>query len=316
MIEGFPLPLSLPPGEGNILREFPFLVGGVRGGGISEMKNPYIPYPVTIEEITIENEAKDLKTFKLAFENEEERQAFTYMPGQFAEVSVFGMGESPFGIASSPTEEGYLLFTVKLTGSVTAELHNSEPGRKIGVRGPLGNAFPWERMEDKNVVIVSGGFAFTTLRSAITYMLHENNRKRFGTITVLYGAREPGELMYKDTLKCWEANRNINLTLTVDRAPENNWRGHVGLVPNILREIAPRAENTIALVCGPPVMIRFTNPVLLELGFNKEDIILSLENRMKCGIGKCGRCNVGSKYVCIDGPVFTYAELEHLPAEY
>ena len=166
-------------------------------------------------------------------------------------------------------------------------------------------------------MIVSGGFAFTTLRSAITYMLNENNRSRFGTITALYGTREPGEMMYKETLKQWEADDNIDLSLTVDRAPENNgWDKHVGLVPNILRELAPSTENTIALVCGPPIMIRFTNPVLLELGFQKEDIILSLENRMKCGIGKCGRCNVGPKYVCVDGPVFTYAELEKLPAEY
>jgi NAD(P)H-flavin reductase len=282
------------------------------------MRNPYIPYPVTIEDIIIENDTKDLKTFKLVFEKEEDLNAFTYIPGQFAEVSVLGTGESPFGIASSPTEEGYLLFTVKRAGTVTAELHNSEPGRKIGVRGPLGNTFPWDRMEGKNIVIVGGGFAFTTLRSSIIYMLDEKNRSRFGTITVLYGAREPGEFMYKDVLKQWEADPNIDLTLTVDRAPEGDgWHGEVGLIPNVLKEVvAPSAENAIVLVCGPPIMIRFTNPVLLELGFEKENIILSLENRMKCGIGKCGRCNVGPKYVCIDGPVFTYAELEHLPAEY
>jgi len=280
------------------------------------MKNPYIPYPVTIDEITIENDGKDLKTFKLIFENEEDRKQFAYKPGQFAEVSVLGMGESPFGIASSPTEEEYLLFTIKQTGSVTNELHSSETGRKIGVRGPLGNTFPWERLEGKDIVIVSGGFAFTTLRSAIVYMLDPANRKKFGKITALYGARSPGELMYKEVLKEWQDNPDIDLTLTVDREPEEPWDGEVGLVPNVLREMNPSSDNALALVCGPPIMIRFTIPVLQDLKFNKEDIILSLENRMKCGIGKCGRCNVGSKYVCADGPVFTFAELEKLPPEY
>lgn len=276
------------------------------------MKNPYIPCPVTIEDITIENDVRDLKTFKLVFDREEDE--FTYNPGQFAEVSIFGKGESPFGIASSPTEKGYLLFTVKRTGTVTEDLHNSEKGRKIGVRGPLGNSFPWERMEGKNIVIVSGGFAFTTLRSAITYML--DNREKFGNITAVYGARDPGEILYKKLLKKWQEGSSIDLTLTVDREPETEWNGEVGLVPNVLKEVGPSAENALAIVCGPPIMIRFTIPVLLELGFVNEDIILSLENRMKCGIGKCGRCNIGSKYVCVDGPVFTYAELDSLPAEY
>lgn len=280
------------------------------------MNNPYLPYPVILEDVIIENKARDLKSFKLAFEKEEDRKAFSYMPGQFAEVSVLGMGESPFGIASSPTEKDYLMFTVKLTGSVTQELHSLSPGRKLGVRGPLGNSFPWERLEGKNIVIASGGFAFTTLRSAITYMLHPDNRSRFGDITVVYGAREPGELMYKDTLKTWSETPGINLVLTVDREPQEEWSGKVGVVPNVLKEAAPSTKNSLALVCGPPIMIRFTIPVFLELGFPKEDIILSLENRMKCGIGKCGRCNVGAKYVCLDGPVFTFAELEKLPPEY
>jgi sulfhydrogenase subunit gamma (sulfur reductase) len=280
------------------------------------MNNPYVPYPVTIDDIVIENEAKDLKTFKLVFEKEEDKKAFSYLPGQFAEVSVLGMGESPFGIASSPTEEDYLLFSVKLAGTVTKELHSSEPGRRIGVRGPLGNSFPWDRLEGKDIVIVSGGFAFTTLRSAITYMLHKDNRSKFGKITALYGARSPGELMYKSVLDEWRKSSEIDLTLTVDKEPEEEWDGEVGLVPNVLREIAPSSEGALALVCGPPIMIRFTIPVLQDLKFEKNDIILSLENRMKCGIGKCGRCNIGSKYVCIDGPVFTLEELEELPPEY
>jgi NAD(P)H-flavin reductase len=278
--------------------------------------NPYIPMPVTLEEVTIENAARDLKTFALVFENDEDREQFDYLPGQFAEVSLLGMGESPFGIASSPTEKEHLLFTVKRAGSVTQELHRADAGRKLGVRGPLGNSFPWDRMEGKHIIIVSGGFAFTTLRSSIVYMLHEDNRDRFGDITMLYGVREPGELLYKETIAGWKGRKDIAVNLTVDREPEEPWDDLVGLVPNVLRDLGPSPEGAIVLVCGPPIMIRFTIPVLKELGFEEDNIILSLENRMKCGIGKCGRCNVGPKYVCVDGPVFTLAQLQKLPAEY
>jgi len=279
------------------------------------MKNPYVPLQVTIEDVVIENELRDIKTFRLAFERDEDRASFSYLPGQFAELSLFGTGESPIGIASSPTEEGYLLFSVKRTGVVTSELHASAPGRRMGVRGPLGHPFPWERLEGKNILIVSGGFAFTTLRSAITYMLDPAHRKMFGRITAVYGAREPGELLYKKSITEWEASVDIEFTPTIDRQ-KDGWTGKVGLVPNVVKELRPSAENTLALVCGPPIMIKFTIPVLRELGFRDEDIILSLENRMKCGIGKCGRCNVGPLYVCNDGPVFTLAQLARLPQEY
>jgi NAD(P)H-flavin reductase len=279
------------------------------------MENPYIPYPVTIEDIRIENEAKDLKTFKLVFDNDEDQKAFAFMPGQFAILSVFGKGESPIGIASSPTEEGYLLFTIKRMGKVTTFLHNAEPGTKMGVRGPMGNSFPWDRMKGRNVVIIGGGFAFTTLRSAINYMLDAKNRKNFKNITAIYGARSPGELLYKQELQEWKENDDIDMYVTVDKGDET-WKGREGFVPTVTKEVAPSSKNAIVLVCGPPIMIRFTMPVLLELGFSKEDIILSLEMRMKCGIGKCGRCNIGTKYVCVEGPVFSFADLEELPDEY
>jgi len=279
------------------------------------MDNPYIPYPVTIADIAVENDARDLKTFKLVFEKKEDESRFTYLPGQFAELSLFGKGESPVGIASSPTEKGFLLFTVKKTGLVTGELHNAEIGKKMGVRGPLGRPFPWERLTGKDIVIVGGGFAFTTLRSAITYMLHPDNRPRFGKITAVYGARTPGELLYKKDLDEWGRDGRINLHVTVDSA-SNGWKGRVGLVPGVLKEVGPSSGNALALVCGPPIMLRFTMPALLELGFSGENIILSLEMRMKCGIGKCGRCNIGNRYVCTDGPVFTYQELQGLPPEY
>ncbi len=279
------------------------------------MTNPYIPYQVTASEIIIENEACDLKTFKLTFNNKEDAEAFSYTPGQFAMVSLFGRGESPFGIASSPTEEGYIMFTVKKVGSVTKDLHEIEEGTVLGLRGPLGNYYPLERMEGKNVVIVGGGFAFTTLRSTLIYMLDPANRSKYKDITVIYGARSPGELMYKDTLKAWEDSSDLDMIITVDKG-DDQWKGREGFVPPLVGEVAPSSENTLALVCGPPIMIQFTIPELKKLGFAPENIILSLEMRMKCGIGKCGRCNIGAEYVCIDGPVFTLSELSRLPDEF
>ncbi len=277
--------------------------------------NPYIPYPAEIQKITIENADRDLKTFKLVFLDKDHEEAFLYLPGQFAELSVFGKGESPIGIASSPTEKGYLLFTVKRAGVVTSDLHNSEEGRIIGVRGPLGKPYPLDEMEGKNVVIVGGGFAFTTLRSTIRYLLAPENRGRIKNLISIYGARSPGELIYKEELKEWQDRDDIEMHVTVDKGDES-WTGREGFVPTVLKEVAPSSENAICLVCGPPIMLKFTFPVLQELGFPPEMIVVSLEMRMKCGIGKCGRCNIGNVYVCKDGPVFTYQQLQSLPAEY
>ena len=280
------------------------------------MQNPYLPYPVRIESITVETEDGNLKTFKLVFLNPEDEKRFTYKAGQFAELSVAGKGEIPIGIASSPTERGYLLFTVNKVGVVTTALHQMSPGDIMGVRGPLGNWYPWEILEGRNVVIVGGGFAFTTLRSSIVSMLHLDNRKRFGDITVIYGARSPGMLLYKEELMAWERRDDIKMHITVDATKDPSWKYHVGFVPTVTKDTAPSSDNAYALVCGPPIMIKFTLPVLTELGFPPERIITSLEMRMKCGIGICGRCNIGTEYVCKDGPVFTLAKLSQLPAEY
>ena len=166
------------------------------------------------------------------------------------------------------------------------------------------------------MVIVGGGFAFTTLRSSIIYMLEPENRSRFESITVVYGARSPGMLLYKDELMAWEKRDDLDMHITVDATDDPDWKYNVGFVPAITEEKVTSAENAIAIVCGPPIMIRFTQPVLEKLGFPPENIILSLENRMKCGIGMCGRCNIGKEFVCKDGPVFSLAELRELPPDY
>jgi len=280
------------------------------------LKNPYLPYPVRIDEIITETEDKNLKTFKFVFMNPEDEKGFSYTPGQFAELSVAGKGEIPIGIASSPTEKGFVKFTVNKVGAVTSHLHNMSKGDTMGIRGPLGNWYPWEEMEGKNVVIVGGGFAFTTLRSSIIYMLHPENRPRFKDIIVVYGARTPGMLLYKDELAAWEKRDDIKMHITVDGTSDPEWKYNIGFVPAITEKKITSADNAIAIVCGPPIMIKFTQPVLEKLGFPPEKIILSLEMRMKCGIGKCGRCNIGDHYVCKDGPVFSLAQLKQLPPEY
>ena len=277
--------------------------------------NPYLPYPVRIDDITVETEDKNLKTFKFTFIHPEDEQKFAYHPGQFAELSIAGKGEIPIGIASSPTEKGFVKFTVNKVGLVTTHLHKMQVGDVMGIRGPMGNWYPWQRLEGKNVVIIGGGFAFTTLRSSIVYML--GNRDKFGQIHVIYGARTPGMLLYRDELAAWEARDDIHMHITVDGTDDPNWKYNVGFVPTITDQKAPEAdENTYAIICGPPIMIKFTQPVLDARGYGHDHIIMSLENRMKCGIGMCSHCNVGQYFVCKDGPVFTLAQLNAMPKEY
>ncbi|MFP3927715.1 MAG: FAD/NAD(P)-binding protein [Desulfobacteraceae bacterium] len=280
------------------------------------MENPYLPYPVRIDRIVTETEDRNLKTFDLVFLEAEDQKKFAYTPGQFAELSIAGQGEIPIGIASSPTEEGFIRFTVNKVGKVTSYLHSMKEGDIMGVRGPLGNWYPWEEMEGMNVVIIGGGFAFTTLRSSIVYMLQPDNRQKFKDITVVYGARSPGMLLYKEELMEWEKRDDLEMHITVDATDDPDWKYNVGFVPQITEQKISSSDDAIAIVCGPPIMIRFTQPVLEKLGFPPERIILSLENRMKCGIGMCGRCNIGDQYVCKDGPVFSLAKLRQLPPDY
>jgi sulfhydrogenase subunit gamma (sulfur reductase) len=281
------------------------------------VENPYLPYPVRIDDITVESEDRNLKTFKFVFLDPAHERKFSYRAGQFAELSIAGKGEIPIGIASSPVEKGFIKFTVNKAGVVTSHLHNMKVGDVMGVRGPLGNSYPWQMLEGKNILIVGGGFAFTTLRSSIIYMLDPANRSKFGDITVVYGARTPGMLLYKDELVEWEKRDDIHMHITVDGTNDPNWKYNVGFVPPITEQKAPPGDaNSYAIVCGPPIMIKFTQPVLEKLGYDHDHIILSLENRMKCGIGMCGRCGIGRELVCKDGPVFTLSQINRTPREY
>jgi len=277
--------------------------------------NPYLPMSMTVQRVVDETDDRTIKSFDLAFADSAQSEAFRYRPGQFCELSLFGHGEAPFGIASSPQEGDWLRFTIKRTGRFTDVLHTTKAGDTIGLRGPLGNGFPLDEIRGKHIVIIGGGFAFTTLRALIVTLLANDMRGDYGDLTVIYGTRTPGLQLYKSDLADWQARADIAVHRTIDvEAPD--WLHRVGFVPTVLSEVAPSADNALAIVCGPPVMIRFTLPVLDELGFGKDSIYTSLENRMQCGIGKCGRCNIGHKYVCIDGPVFSLAELGELPDEY
>lgn len=277
--------------------------------------NPYKPYPVKVDQIIVETEDKNLRTFKFVFLDPADEEKFNYLPGQFAELSVAGVGEIPIGIASSPTEKGHVLFTVNKVGSVSSRMHNMREGDIMGIRGPLGNSYPLKEVEGKNIVIVAGGFAVTTLRSTVTWLLDPAHRDKYGDITFIYGARTPGMLLYEEEWTAWQKRDDINCHITVDQEFPG-WDGLVGFVPTVAKNVSPSPENTVALICGPPIMIKFTQPVFEECGFTPDQIIMSLENRMKCGIGICGRCNVGPEYVCKDGPVFTLAQLNELPQEY
>jgi len=275
--------------------------------------NIYLPYVMTIDRII--EEAPGVRTFRLKFKDKEEENAFSFRAGQFAEYSAFGEGECTFCIASSPTRKEYIECTFRKAGRVTSGLERLEEGATMGFRGPFGNFFPIEEWKGKNLLFVAGGIALPPMRCVIWNIL--DRRDEFGDITIVYGAKSENDLVYKQELKEWAERSDVRLVTTVDPGGETpSWKGEVGFVPSILEKTAPSSANSIAVVCGPPVMIKFSFPVLEKLGFADDCIYTTLENRMKCGVGKCGRCNIGKYYVCKDGPVFTKKQLNDLPSEY
>ena len=270
-------------------------------------ENIYKPYLMKV--VGIRDETYDTRTLKLQFIDDAIRKNFTFKAGQFGEYSSFGQGECTFCISSSPTRMDNIECSFKLIGKVTAALRDAEIGDTIGFRGPYGNWFPLDMMKGKNLLFAGGGIGLAPLRSLIWNVL--DTRKDFGKITILYGARSVSDLCFKDELKIWEERPDVDTIYTVDPGGETpDWPGKIGFVPTVLDQVAPSSENAVAITCGPPIMIKFTIPILEKLKFAPENIVTTLENRMKCGIGKCGRCNIGSVYVCKDGPVFTYAQIK------
>lgn len=277
------------------------------------MSNPYQPHLATIDEIREEVVGeRAIKTFRMSFQDEDVRKNFSFIPGQCVMVSLLGEGECMFAISSSPTENGYVEVSVMRLGKVTSALHESEAGDILGVRGPYGNGFDVDAWKGKNLVFIGGGIGQAPLRSLIRYAL--DNKEKYGKLDVIYGARTTNDLCYKKEFDELEKRKDVNFHLSID-VEEEGWKKFVGFVPDNLLKVKPSPKNTIAITCGPPIMIKFVIQNLLKLGFSEEQIFTTLEMRMKCGIGKCGRCNIGNLYVCKDGPVFSYKQLKNIKGE-
>lgn len=276
------------------------------------MINPYLPHLAVIQDIRDEvGGERPIKTFKVAFQEATARENFTYKPGQGIMVGLFGEGESFFALSSSPTDRGYFEFTIMKLGKVTTALHRCNPSDLLTVRGPYGNGFPVEEWVNKNIICIGGGIGQAPLRSLIKYIL-ANRQQYTGKLYVIYGARSVSDLCFKEELFELEKRGDVDVHLSID-VEEEGWNRFIGFVPDNLLKVHPTPHNTVAITCGPPIMIKFVVQNLLKMGFKDEQIYTTLERRMKCGIGKCGRCNIGNLYVCKDGPVFSYSILKDLP---
>jgi NAD(P)H-flavin reductase len=265
-----------------------------------------IPESATIEEI--KDEIRDVKTFYMSLDNKEIDKNFRIKSGQFIMCTVFGAGEFAVSLPPSPENDRFHL-TVRKVGSVTNALHELRPGDKVGIRGPFGNGFPFEEIKGKNIVYVAGGIGLIPLRSSIVHVLQ--HKKEFGRVIVLHGARTPDDLMYKENLKEWQAFPGFETYITVDVGTPG-WTGEVGFVHTLFDKVNLPVENTVAFVCGPPVMFNTVIAELMKRGLRDDCIISTLERHMKCGIGKCQHCAIGRTLVCTDGPVYTYRQIKTL----
>ena len=267
--------------------------------------SPFLPIPAILA--AVRDETPDIKTFRV-----QPRQVFDYRPGQFAMLSLWGYGEAPFSIASSRSDGDAMEFSIKRIGGFTEQMHLLQPGDEVGVRGPFGNGFDVEAARGADLVFVAGGIGLAPLRSLIHEVLA--HRQDFGGIVMLYGARSPADLVYRDELARLSSRPDLRVELTVD-VGDSNWTGHVGVVPELVKKAPEDFSRWTAFVCGPPIMIRFTAQALLEKGVQLDRMVTTLERQMQCGLGKCGHCYIGGKLVCTDGPVFTWQDLQNMAAE-
>ena len=271
--------------------------------------NPYLPLSARI--VGIRRMTPGHIVYQLRFVDPALSAGFRHRPGQFVELSVVGVGECPISICSTPTRGGILELCVRNAGRVTSALHRLTTHDLVGVRGPYGNGFPIADMKGQDLLVVAGGLGMAPLRSLLGYALDQ--REHFGRITLLYGARTPQDMLFREELLSLMDVEGVDVLLTVDRDPTGAWPHAVGLLPDLFRKISVTPERTYAAVVGPPIVYRFVLGELLRLGFKKDRILMSLERRMKCGVGKCGHCTVGYKYTCLDGPIFTYWDVINLP---
>ncbi len=271
--------------------------------------NTYIPRLAKIIEIKEEvGGARPIKTFRTQFLNTND---FSFSSGQCAMLSVFGRGESMISISSSPLMKDYLQFSILKMGRVTSSLHEMQVGDIIGIRGPYGNSFPTKDWKGKNIIFIGGGIGLAPIWSVLNTVL--GKKGDYGDLMLIYGARTSKDIVFKEELEELKKQMPVHLSIDVE---EPDWKEFVGFVPQNVADKKPSPKNAIAVTCGPPIMIKTVIKALEELGFKDEQIYTTVENKMKCGIGKCGRCNIGVHYVCKDGPVYSWAELKKLPQEY
>jgi len=276
--------------------------------------NPYLPVKAEIEEVIQETTSADLdvKTFRIKLQSGE---AFDFMPGQFVEFSIPGMGECPFGFASMPMQDGRFDLTIKRTGKVTNRIHALDAGSPVWIRGPFGNTFPLELMEGSDLLIVAGGIGLAPLRPLIQYVLKDDRRAKYGKVDMLLAARSAADHCFTYDYDAWQRSGDTTVSQTID-SDQPGWNGLVGFPHNLIKDIALDFTNLYAVLCGPPIMIKAVQGVLTEMGMPPHRIYTTLEMRMTCGVGKCAKCNIGHQYICIDGPVFSMAELSAMPDEY